>query len=213
MLSTVIAGSGDLPDDRRAGRRDQLPFDVQFSPGNAAQDLGGGRRGQGESAVGTFRVAVEGGHRTGDDLRPAEHLETQCRSDDVDDGVHGPHLVEVNLFRRAAVDPAFGLREPQKDSFSRPFHAVGELRAADHLPNVLQPPVMVVMAIIQEHADVRRLDRPGHLFPHLDPVTAHAEAGETFPEPLRVRPRADERPERHVAADARKTVEICDLHR
>ncbi len=79
------------------------------------------------------------------DLRPAEHLETEGRADDVDDRVHRPHLVEVDLFRRAAVHLAFGLGEPPEDAFGRLLYTVGEFRAADDLQDVLQPPVMVVM--------------------------------------------------------------------
>ena len=204
---------GDLRDDRRAGRCDQFPFDIEFSPGNAAEDLGGGRRGQREDAVGALHIAVKGGHRTGDDLRPAEHLEADGRADDVDDRVHCAHLVEMDLFGGVPVHPAFGLREPPENPFRRLLYGIGEGGAADHLQDLLQAPVMLVMGVVEDHTDVRCLDVSGDLPADLDSVAAHAEGGEILPEPLRVRPCADERPERHVAADTRETVEIGDFHR
>ena len=93
------------------------------------------------------------------------------------------------------------------------FTCFGELGAADHLQDLRQTPVMRVVRLLEDHPDVRRLDVSGGLPADLDPVPADAEAGEPFLEQLRIRPRADERPERHVAADPRETVEIGDSHR
>jgi hypothetical protein len=203
---------GDLRNDRRAGRCDQFPFDVQLPPGHAPQDLGGGRCGQRECTVGALCETVKRGHRAGDDLRPSDQLETDGRADDIDDGVHRAHLMEVNLFRRAAVHPTFGLRESVEDAIGRLLYAVGEVRAADRLPNLLQPPVMVGVRFIEDHTDIRRLDRSLDLPADLDSVPADAQTGEPIPEPIRVRPGADQRSERHVAADSRKAIEIRDLH-
>ena len=71
---------------------------------------------------------------------------------------------------------------------------------------------MGVMRLLEDHPDVRRLDVPGGLPADLDPVPAEAERGESFLEQPRIHPRADERPERHVAADPREAVEIGDCH-
>jgi hypothetical protein len=119
----------------------------------------------------------------------------------------------MHLFRRAAVHPAFGIGKSPEDAFGRLLHPFGEVRFTDRLQNLLQPPGLVVMVIVEDHADVRRLDMPGDFPAHFDPVPAHAETGEPFPEPLRVRSRGDERPERHIAADSRETVEIGNQHR
>jgi len=70
----------------------------------------------------------------------------------------------------------------------------------------------MVMMVIKKHVDIRRLDHAGLLFSDLDSITVEAETGETFPESLRVCPRAYERSERHIATDAGKTVEISYFH-
>ena len=120
--------------------------------------------------------------------------------------------MEMHLFRRAAVHPAFGLGEPPEDASRRLLHRVRERCGVDDFQDVLQTPVMG-MDFIEDNADVRRIDVSGDLPADLDFVSTDAEAGELIPEPLGVRPCADERPERHVAADSRKAVEIGNLHR
>ena len=126
---------------------------------------------------------------------------------------HGADLVEVDLFRGMAVDLALGLGEPPEDPSGRPFHPLGKVRPVDDRQDVLQPPVMVMMMVIQDHVDVRGFDGTLDLFAHLEPVPFHAQAREPFPEAFRVRAGADEGPEGHVTADSRKTVEIGNFHR
>ena len=77
----------------------------------------------------------------------------------------------------------------------------------------VQAPVMRVVRLFEDHPDVGRLDIPGGLPADLDPVPAQAECGEPVLEQPRIRPRVDERPERHVAADPREAVEIGYCHR
>ena len=55
-------------------------------------------------------------HRTGNNARLAQHLETNTRTDDVHDRIHSADFVEVNLLRRHAVDFSLRNRDAMENS-------------------------------------------------------------------------------------------------
>ena len=173
--------------------------------------------------------AVADADRTVEDPGDTEALESLDRSHDVDERVHGAHLVEGDLRRRHAVDRAFGLAqelERANGPLAHPAGHGGALDPRDQIPDVpvgtvaLRALVMSVVGVmivgmaVRQDRLRRRLVRPvrqrhGHLGgPNAAPVhgaDGHAHLGNAEPrgelfQPGHGRPGGHEGPQEHVAA-------------
>ena len=48
-------------------------------------------------------------------IRNIQIIQTNCRSDDIHDGIHSAGLMEVNLLQRTGVNPGFCLADNAED--------------------------------------------------------------------------------------------------
>jgi hypothetical protein len=65
------------------------------------------------------------GQRGGEELVDLERREPGHHADDIDDGVQGPDLMELDIRGRAAVDPALGLGDPGQHGHARGADRLG----------------------------------------------------------------------------------------
>ena len=79
-------------------------LNVRRVRGNAAQEVGCGGGGDGEGAVGAFDGATSHIDRRAVPGADVQMDDTGGGADDIDDGVYGSDLVEVNLVNRHVVD-------------------------------------------------------------------------------------------------------------
>ena len=79
-------------------------------------DVGNGRHGYGKHAMGRAHATVAFGERGHDDVIDTEVVEAPCGCDDVNDGVDGAYLVEVDLFEGDAVCLRLGSSDDIKDA-------------------------------------------------------------------------------------------------
>jgi len=101
--------TGEVLDERGAGRSAELAVDAGVVDRDAVEQVRGGRGRDGEDAVGALDLAGPGVHAGGDDLVRSQFLDEHADADDVRDGVHVAHLVEVDLCHRHTVNLAFRL--------------------------------------------------------------------------------------------------------
>ena len=95
---------------------------------DAAKDFGGGRSGEREGAVSALdgSGAVDGDG--GGDVFEFEVVDADGGADEINDGVHGTHFMEVDSFDRNAVEFSLGLGHPQKHGEGRVANSWKELR-------------------------------------------------------------------------------------
>ena len=129
---------GDVRENRRAGRREQLRVDwtTLQRPVRAGGDLDDGRRGNREPPVGHLLGPVAGRKRRRDDPFDVEIVQEQRDADDVRDGVVRADLVEVRRFEVGVVDGRFGLAEPSEDLLCVRFDVRGEFQRFDDLDDL-----------------------------------------------------------------------------
>ena len=104
-------GGGNCSDECGAGRGDEFFFDVSGVDWEAAEQVGGGGRGYGETAVGAVDHATAYVERGREPLLDGEGVDARGDGDDVDDGVDGAYFVEVDLLDRDVVDFGFACAE------------------------------------------------------------------------------------------------------
>ena len=129
-------------DEGGAGGGDELFLEVGGVGGQAAEEVGGGGRGDGEVAVGAVdhaaadvergAVPVEGLAGIGEGLL-VEVVDAGGGGDDVDDGVDGSDLVEVDLVDGDVVDFGFGGAEELEGVDGEVFDGLGEGGVADEV--------------------------------------------------------------------------------
>ncbi len=104
-------------DQRCAGRRDQLAGAGRRSGRRLGcrQQIERGRGRQRNATVGGLGPARSQRQRPGVESLDAQRLDPCADADDVDDGVDGADLVEVNALHRHAVDRGLCLGQPGED--------------------------------------------------------------------------------------------------
>lgn len=93
------------------------------------------------AAHGAASLAQEGNH----DLVDAERIETHGRRDDVDDGIDGADLVEVDLFRRGAVRLRLRLGQDLEYALGRAPCALGQRARVDDCKDISQVAMLMVV--------------------------------------------------------------------
>jgi len=144
------------------------------------------------------------------DFRDIQEIERDAGAHDIGDRIDGPDFMEVNFFNRYAVDPGFGLAQPEKDGGSCGLGASGDGGAIDHLQDMFQMAVFGGSGV-RMHAKFRRGDSAaGGL---LDLVArAGFQAVKSVEERVGGSPGVEQSTDSHVAADPGKGVEVADLH-
>ena len=106
---------GQSLDDRGSGGSGQFSLDRHVDKRNAPEQFGGSGSGNGADAVVDVNLAVSGRDRAADDRVGSEQVETDGRTDDVDDRIDRANFVEVNFVDGRSVDVSLGGGHCQKD--------------------------------------------------------------------------------------------------
>ena len=149
-------------------------------------------------------------HRRADDSLDAQQIEPDRRADDVGDRIDGADFVEVHLLDRRAVHLRLGLGQLLKDSLGQLSLPRRERAAVDHRRDVVQMAMLVLRLVLDR--DLRGAEAAFLHFAGDEPAAGQAERIDAGLDRGQVGPGIDERPERHVAADSARTIEIGNSH-
>ena len=123
-----------------AGGGDELFLEVGGVGGEAAEEVGGGGRGDGEGAVGALDHAAADVERRAVPVRARrsreclrEVLDAGAGADDIDDGVDRADFVEVDLLDGDVVDFGFGGAEQLEGADGEVLHGLGEGGGVDEV--------------------------------------------------------------------------------
>lgn len=135
---------------------------------------------------------------------------------DVEDGVHRPHFVQVDLRRRHAVDPSLGLAHQLERTNGARLDRLGARRAANYLDQLTDVapvrPRTPAWVLRDLERDLRGGDRGADDLPDPD-----ADVGESQPlrqrlEPSGLQPGVHQGAKQHVPADPCDGVQNSDPH-
>ena len=126
---------------RRAGGGDQLAPEAVGVERLPLQDLHRGRRRNREDAVLAADRAGSRGEGGDDDPVHLQRLQADAGADDVHDGVHRPHFMEVDPRRRDAMDAGLRLHQRLEDLQRPRFHPVVEAAPPDDPADLPDSPV------------------------------------------------------------------------
>ena len=136
-----------MPEQGRAGGGAQFPADGAAVDGHATEDVGRGRSGHRQDAVGTADLPaahVDGG---AEHLPHPQPMHQQADAHHVGHRVHGPHLVEVDLLHRAAVGVALRLGDQAVDRLRVGAHLLGQVHVAQQVADLPHTGVVVMMRV------------------------------------------------------------------
>ena len=192
-------------DQSRARGRDQFLARVRGPHGLAAHQPGSGGRGQRNQPVGALHRAGKPGQGRGRNPAHAQLLQAPAGPGDVHQGVDGPHLMKVHLFRRNLMRLGLGQGQGLQ-------HGQGPLpRRAAHIQDG------------EDGRDVRRMAQgldlvPAHVHPPAGAADArlgpglnaaiHTGAGQDRRQRGNIQPQMDQGGQGHVAADAVAAIQI-----
>ena len=137
-------------------------------------------------------------------------MEADASADNVHDGVHGADFVEMNFFERHVVDAGFGFAKLDENFCGAVTHLGGELRFQEDFEDRVERAMFLLVFGLDLHMGGGHAVFPdffGGELPAGDPETAQFGAEE-----FHVAAGINEGAERHVTANARKTVEISEFH-
>ena len=197
---------------RGAGGRHQFERLIDLGYGESLEEFHRGRRGVGEHAVGALDDAVPAGKRADRYGIHSEPVQPGAAADDVDDGIQGADLVDVDLVGRCAMHSGLGLRDAFEDSEAGGLDRRGQCGALDHAADIGQasPVVMVGLGCMDRDlgaGEVVRRDAAG-----LDAEALDLELRDILLEFARVDAESGERPEDHIAAGSADAFEVQDFH-
>jgi hypothetical protein len=131
----------------------------------------------------------------------------------IQDGIHGPDFVEVNLIDRGPVHAGFGKRQPIKHLETRLFNGWFQITGVDDGLDIGQMSVVVtVMMLIDDDMDLTAADPfLDHLL-RLEVVMVQVQFGEFRLQFVDVQAGIDQSPQDHVSAGTGKAVEIRYFH-
>ena len=118
--------------------------------------------------------------------------------------------MEMHFADRRTVNLGFGLTQSREDGLGQFLLPVRENAAVNHLRDVVQVPMRVLRLVVD--MDFRGAEP---VFLHfLGPQLAAGQAQRVDPglQGGQFHASVDQRAQRHVAADAAETVEVCDVH-
>ena len=98
--------------------------------------------------MGALDLAGPGVHAGGDDLVRSQFLDEHADADDVRDGVHVAHLVEVDLGDRGPVDMALCLGQDVIDGLSVLLDSVGNVQVPDDGLHIAKGVVLVMVSVL-----------------------------------------------------------------
>ena len=130
-----------------ASGRAQLSRNLAAVRGDAAQQLGRGRRGDGDDPVGALDRPGAHVDRRRHDRVGGEHVEREAHAGDVRDGVEGPDLVVVDVGDGDAVRLRLRLGDRVVDGARVGADALVDREAADQLGDVSGRGMRVVMVV------------------------------------------------------------------
>lgn len=113
-----------------------------------SHDVGDSWDGDAQHAMGGPHAAVTLAKRRDDDLGNVKVVNAVSRRDDIDDGVNGTHLMEVDLFDGDAVRLRLRLGNDVEDAVGKLARARGERASIDDCLN-LDGPAMLVMVPVR----------------------------------------------------------------
>lgn len=111
----------------------------------ALENLQRGRSGEGKTSVGALDPAASLVHRRNVDLVHTQRFEPNARADDISNGVQGPHLVEMHIFHRHAMDLPFGFGNPLENAQRMLLHERRQIAVLNQLTDL---PVRTAMDFI-----------------------------------------------------------------
>jgi hypothetical protein len=197
-------------ENRRSRRSDHLGRPIAEAHRKTRKQFSGGGRRYRNDPVARSREARAHRQRRDHQGADVQLIERPRRAHDVDDRIDRPDLVEMHVLARRAMDFGLGLRQCLKDRGRIASGARAQAGARDHREDFAQMALRLRLA----HLDLE-LDRPDSadfLVAGRDAIAMQPEPAHRAIECARVRPRVDQRAHHHIAAQARKCVEICRLH-
>ena len=217
-----VDGLAHRREERGAGRRGPLARAAR--PDRApAQDLEHGRSGNGDRTVPAPHRSAAGGRGQGDDAAGIQHGDEERSAQHVDDGIERAHLVQLDLVRRDAVDPALRLGEALEGSLRQRLRPRRKRGSREQVADLAVGPV-VRLALphrvrdLDGHVqggDAVDLDRSGN-----DPQRAQVgvlgllrERRDSLVERCAGSPEVEERRDQHVARDSSDRLEGEDGQR
>src|SRR5512144_2631788 len=143
--------------DRGAGGRGKLEHGLGLIGGDAFEQFGRGRGGNGQETVSGLDRAGADVDGRGPDSRDSQKIETDDRAHDVHDGVDGADFVKVDLLRSRRMDFGFGLRETVEDTDAFLLYSGCERRVIDDCSNVREMARLPAF-LLDDHVDFCRGD-------------------------------------------------------
>jgi hypothetical protein len=139
-------------ENRGPSRGGEFVGDINLAKGDAAEDFGGGGSGEREFPMSALDRAGSLHGRGGGDFADPEVMDAGGGTDEIDDGVHGAHLVEVDGLDRDAVELGFGLGDTPEHGQGGIAHFRGEggffEEIMDFRPVAAVMVAMVVMMVV-----------------------------------------------------------------
>jgi hypothetical protein len=141
----------------------------------------------------------------------SQNLDPEYGPHNVDNGVRGPDLMKVDLFRRAIMDFAFDASDGFEDFDALGLDPIAEIGFPDDLPDFHDAPVyMFGRGSVNEKPGPMEVVSP--FSTHLQIIPLDRKLAECGPEQIKWKPRIDQSTHKHVPADAGKTVQVGDFH-
>src|SRR5579863_8673485 len=194
----------------RASGSDQFFLDTAGKCWSAAKEFGSCGRGNGKKAMLGLHAAAANVHRGAGELLDAEKVEADGCADDVDNGIHSAHFVEMNFFDGNVVDFSFGFAKAAEDFGGVFGGARSESSLVDHFQNVGKMTMMVLLTDFD--GDLGGMNGLARDFLRGNFPGIEAELAEFGFETREFEAGVDESAEHHVSADAGKTIEVNKFH-
>ena len=185
----------------------------------AGEQFDNSRSWVGQLAVGGMHRALPDRDRTADDPLDTEHFECGTGTDDVDDRVDRPDLVELDVVGRHAMHRALDVRKRGEGGQRSGGNPRRQIRRRDEFANrpvgtVLDGTVLVVMvmvvaviAVVYDHVSLCRGDPAAQHRFEAECVVVERQASDDLGDRQLVGTGVNECRHRHVASGARKAVE------
>ena len=203
-------GIGQLRQQRRAGRGDQLLLDRTAHHRNALEQHQGGRGRQRDATVRALNEAAAHRERRDDHLFNAQRFKAGQHAADVHDSVHTAHFVQMYVLDARAMDGGLGLADAGEDADGPILDLAREAAGLHHRLEIGQMALGGVVAHLHVH-----LDRPDAILLHprgVEREVADVQRGEPGAQGVEGQTRVEQSAEDHVAARTGDAVEVSRFH-
>ena len=140
----------------------------------------------------------------------AQQVPGDGRADDVGNRIDRTHLVEVHLLHARAMHAGLRFRQTREDLLGQLALPWRKLPAVDHPGDVAQMPMGMLGRVFDDHLRGPEAMLVDLLHDQL--AIGQTQGADARADPLGVYPGVDQRPQRHIAADAAGTIQIGNLH-